>query len=260
MRLLTRRLSDTLRSAVAASSARQNLTTLPRTRGGLLGSLWSTTQLRHARFSGSDVRPGNVIERRGKLFEVINAHHTTQGRGGAIMQVELRDVDSGNKVNERLRTDESVEKIFVQEKLFTYAYTDDETGNIVLLDKSYDQLEVPKHLFGESLVYLQDEMQVTVRLYDEKPLSVSIPVRVTCTVVDAAEALKGRGPTPYKRAVLDNGLAVKVPVHIAPGEKVVISTKDNTYHGRSFNYSTFWDISYPRILALIVIDVWFLRA
>lgn len=241
MRLLTKRLSAALRSYAAASPAtlRRNFTTLNRTKpnpsvhGGLLASLWSTTQLRHARFSGSDVRPGNIIEKKGKLFEVISAQHTTQGRGGAIIQVELRDIDGGSKVKERLRTDEPVEKIFVQEKKFSYAYTDDETGNIVLLDKSYEQLEVPSHLFGESLVYLQDEMEVTVQLYDERPLSASIPDRVTCTVVDAAEALKGRGPTPYKRAVLDNGIAVKIPVHIAPGEKVIISTKDNTYHGRA---------------------------
>ncbi|KAL0389813.1 UNVERIFIED_CONTAM: Elongation factor P [Sesamum calycinum] len=230
--LLAKRISAALRSPTAASLPRNPQTSTTSSRlikfqpsahapgGTLLDSPWSATQLRRARFSGADVcvefidvlvatnlqivpfmaifmlaqvRPGNVIERKGKVFEV-----------------ELRDVDSGSKVNERLRTDEPVQKIFVQEKSFTYLYTDDETGNIVLMEpKTYSQLEVPRHLFGESLVYLQDDMEVTVQLYDERPLSVKIPHRVTCTVTEAAEALRGSGPTAYKKVLLDNGLTVQ---------------------------------------------------
>ncbi|KAK6163780.1 hypothetical protein DH2020_000644 [Rehmannia glutinosa] len=244
--LLTKRLSAALRSyaATAASAVtprnRQNFTTCTHrikfqsSGGGLLDSPWSATQLRHARFTGADVRRGNVIQRRGKIYEVIKAHHTTQGRGGAIIHVELRDVDSGSKVNERLRTDETLEKIFVQEKSLTYLYTDDETGNIVLMEPdTYSQLEVPRHLFGESHVYLQDDMEVTVQLYDERPLSASIPHRVTCTVAEAAEALKGSSKTtPNKRVLLDNGLAVQVPAHIVAGDKIIINTTDNTYASR----------------------------
>ncbi|CAA2986465.1 uncharacterized protein LOC111405849 isoform X2 [Olea europaea var. sylvestris] len=197
----------------------------------LLASPWSAIQLRCARFSGADVRPGNVIERRGKIYEVIKAQHTTQGRGGAIIQVELRDIDSGNKLNERLRTDETVEKVYVKEKSLTYLYTDDETGNVVLMDsETYGQLDVPKHLFGESVVYLQDDMKVIVQLYDERPMSASVPHRVTCTVTEAAEPIKGIGATPhYKKVLLDNGLTIQVPAHILSGDKILVNTTDNSY-------------------------------
>ncbi|KAK4409251.1 Elongation factor P [Sesamum angolense] len=157
-------------------------------------------------FMLAQVRPGNVIERKDENQASTTLSHSFMYQ----MVVELRDVDSGSKVNERLRTDEPVQKIFVQEKSFTYLYTDDETGNIVLMEpKTYSQLEVPRHLFGESLVYLQDDMEVTVQLYDERPLSVKIPHRVTCTVTEAAEALRGSGPTAYKKVLLDNGLTVQ---------------------------------------------------
>ncbi|KAL6511140.1 hypothetical protein OROGR_022264 [Orobanche gracilis] len=244
--LLTKRLSAVLRSYVATISRNcQNITTCTRrskilpylhaSGGGLLDSPWSATQLRGARFTGADVRPGNVIERRGKIYEVIKAEHTTQGRGGAIIQVELRDVDSGSKVNERLRTDEKVEKIYVEEKSLTYLYTDDETGNIVLMEpETYSQLEVPSHLFGDSLVYLQDDMEITVQLYDERPLSATIPHRVTCTVAEADEALKGSSKsTPSKRVLLDNGITVQVPAHIEVGDKVVVNTTNNSYVSRA---------------------------
>ncbi|XP_041992017.1 elongation factor P-like [Salvia splendens] len=241
MRLLTKRLAVALRSYAAAahggcrnfSASTARIKSQP-LRGGLLESPWLATQFRGARFSGGDVKPGNHIERRGKIYEVIKAQHTTQGRGGAIIQVELRDVDSGNKLNERLRTDEKVEQIYVVEKSFEYLYTNDgDNGSVVLMDpESYEQLEVQPHLFGESLVFLQDGMKVSVQLYDDRPLSAKLPKTVTCTVAEAAEARKGSGTPPYKRALLDNGLTVQVPSHIATGEKVIINTTNNSYVSR----------------------------
>ncbi|KAL3529796.1 hypothetical protein ACH5RR_009118 [Cinchona calisaya] len=199
----------------------------------LLASPWSATQLRHARFSGADVRPGNVIERKGKIYQVVKAQHTTQGRGGAIIQVELRDVDSGSKVNERFRTDESIERVFVEEMSFTYLYTDDDT--VVLMDPdTYSQINVPRDLFGESLPYLQDDMKVTLQLYDKRPMSASIPQKVTCIVAEAQVHVKGSTATPqYKKVKLDNGLTVQVPAHVLAGEKIIINTTDHSYVSRA---------------------------
>ncbi|KAL3615874.1 hypothetical protein CASFOL_040168 [Castilleja foliolosa] len=223
------------RHYIATCTHRSRPIPFVRVSGGLLESPWSATQLRHARFSGADVRPGNVIERRGKIYEVVKADHTTQGRGGAIIQVELRDVDSGSKVNERLRTDEKIEKIFVEEKSLTYLYTDDETGNIVLMEpETYSQLEVPRQLFGDSLVYLQDDMTVTVQLYDERALSASIPHRVTCTVAESDEARPGSSKSsPSKRVLLDNGVTLQAPAHIAAGDKIVVNTTNSSYVSRA---------------------------
>lgn len=184
---------------------------------------------------GADVKPGNVIERRGKIYQVVKAQHSTQGRGGAIVQVELRDVDSGAKVNERFRTDEAVERVFATEKTFTYLYTDDESGNIVVMEPdTYAQVDVPKHLFGDSYVYLQDDMKVSVQMYDEKPMLASIPTRVTCTISEAPVHVKGASVTPqYKKAVLDNGLSIMVPGHILPGDKIIVNTTDNSYASKA---------------------------
>lgn len=193
---------------------------------------WAATQLRQARFSGADVRPGNVIERKGKIYQVVKAQHTTQGRGGAIIQVELRDVDSGNKLNERFRTNEAIEKVFVEEKSFNYLYTDDDT--VVLVEpETYVQINVPMHLFGDSVAYLQDDMKVTLQIFGGRPLSATIPTKVTCTVAEAQVYIKGTTATPqYKKVKLDNGLTVQVPSHVLAGDKVIINTADNSYISR----------------------------
>lgn len=229
--------SSTSSSSPSLIVASRTLATCPRQPQPLIQSLlaspWSATQLRGAKYRGSDVKPGNVIERKGKIYQVVKAQHTVQGRGGACIQVELRDVDSGNKVNERLRTDEAVEKVFVEEKHYKYLYTEDDF--VVLTDpKTYDQLDVPKDLFGETAVYLKDDMTVSVQLYDGKPMSASVPQRVTCEVVEAQVPMKGIAATPhYKKVLLDNGLSVQVPAHVVAGDQVVINTSDNSYITRA---------------------------
>ncbi|XP_075095810.1 uncharacterized protein LOC107788318 isoform X1 [Nicotiana tabacum] len=267
MRVLRNRLWRALYSAAVSSSSassastkisralstcihsKQSLPSYTESRDSLFASPWSATQLRGAKYRGADPRvfrkqplysfgvglkPGNVIEKKGRIYEVVKAQHTTQGRGGAIIQVELRDVDSGSKSNERFRTDEPVERVFVAEKSFTYLYTDDETGNIVLMEpETYEQLDVPKHLFGESHVYLQDDMKVSVQMYDGRAMSASIPTRVTCTVAESEIPMRASATPQYKKVLLDNGLTVQVPKHILEGDKIIVNTTDNSYMSRA---------------------------
>ncbi|KAL9263530.1 Elongation factor P-like protein [Drosera capensis] len=199
---------------------------------GLLASPWSVFQQRGSKVLGSEVRPGNVIHRKGRVYQVLKAQHTQHGRGGASIQVELRDVDGGNKVTEKFRTDEAIERVYVEEKSFTYLYTEGDT--VVLMDSdSYEQVEVPKELFGKSAVYLKDDMKVTVQYYDERLMSASVPQRVTCTVMEAQTPMKGLSATQqYKRVVLDNGLTVLAPPFIVIGDAIVINTADDSYMTR----------------------------
>ncbi|KAM0937589.1 putative ribosomal protein L2, domain 2 [Dioscorea sansibarensis] len=189
-----------------------------------LASPWSAIQRRGAKVMGSDVRFGNVIQRK--------AQHTQHGRGGASIQVELRDVDNGNKITERFRTDEAIERVFVEEKSFTFLYQ--EGDSVTLMEATtFDQIEVPKELFGKAAGYLKDDMKVTVQYYDGKPMSASVPQRVTCTVVDAQPNTKGLTAAPqYKRVLLDNGLTVLAPPFIAAGDEIVVNTTDDTYMTR----------------------------
>ncbi|GAB4856139.1 hypothetical protein Ancab_024779 [Ancistrocladus abbreviatus] len=199
----------------------------------LLAFPWSLSQRRGAKAIGSEVRVGNIIQRKGRVYQVLKAQHTQHGRGGASIQVELRDVDGGNKVTERFRTDEAIARVYVEEKSFTYLYTEGNT--VVLMDpKTFEQMEVAKDLFGKAAVYLKDDMKVTVQYYDERPMSASVPQRVTCTVVEAQTPMKGVSVTPqYKRVLLDNGLTVLAPPFIVAGDALVINTSDDSYITRA---------------------------
>uniref|UniRef100_A0A7N0UD93 Elongation factor P n=1 Tax=Kalanchoe fedtschenkoi TaxID=63787 RepID=A0A7N0UD93_KALFE len=198
-----------------------------------LDSPWAFTQHRGYKVFGSDLRAGNVIERKGRLYQVIKAQHTQHGRGGATIQVELRDIESGSKVNQKLRTDEALEGIFVEEKRMTCLYTENDV--VYLMDpKDFEQIEVSKELFGKNAGYLKDEMSVNVQFYDGKPMSASVPKQVTCTVVQAQDPAKGLTATPqYKKVLLDNGLTMQVPEFIVTGDRIVISTTHDEYLTRA---------------------------
>ncbi|OWM69279.1 hypothetical protein CDL15_Pgr025466 [Punica granatum] len=244
----SRRLSRALLSAAAVPSSRslRTLTALPphsplafdrsgaasaSPAGQLFLSPWSIIQHRGVKIQGS---------------EVVKAEHNQQGRGSALIQVELRDVESGNKVNARFNTDESIAKVFVEEKSFTCMCTIND--EVALIDPAtFEQLDVKKDLFGKNAVYLEEEMKVTLRLFDDRPLSGSIPKRVICIVketppqvpsfIETGEAiLVNTEDDSYisreKRALLDNGLTVKVPSFIETGEAILVNTEDDSYISR----------------------------
>ncbi|MCL7051604.1 hypothetical protein MKW94_021633 [Papaver nudicaule] len=200
---------------------------------GTFDKPWSALQHRGVKVLGTDVRSGNIIQRKGRIYQVLKAQHTQQGRGGATIQVELRDVDSGNKVTERFRTDEAMERVFVEEKSFTFLYTIGES--VTLMEpETYEQMEVSKDLFGKAAAYLKEDMKVSLQLYDGKVMSATIPPRVTCTVAEAKGKMKGLTATPqYRRVLLENGLMVQAPPFIEVGDQIIVNTIDDSYITRA---------------------------
>ncbi|XP_015878783.3 uncharacterized protein LOC107415035 [Ziziphus jujuba] len=200
------------------------------TKSYLLASPWSAFFSRGLKIDGSTVRAGNVIEKKDRIYQVLKVEHSHEGRGKATIKLQLRDIDSGNKVTQRLGTEEAVERVFVETKTYIYMCTDRD-GKVLLMDPdTLDQLEVAENFFGKNVKYLQDEMKVKVELYNGIPLSASIPKHVTYTVKEAQPPMKGIAATPKdKIAVLDNGLTVKVPPHILVGEAIIIDTEDGSY-------------------------------
>ncbi|XP_024023386.1 uncharacterized protein LOC21393260 isoform X2 [Morus notabilis] len=196
----------------------------------VIGSPWRAVPTRGLKVNGTNLRAGNVIEKKDRIYEVLKVDHSHEGRGKATIKVELRDVDCGNKVIQRFGTDEAVEKVFVEVKSYIYMCTDRD-GKMLLMDPdTLDQLEVHTDLFGKKAKYLQDDMKVKVEVYNGIPLSASVPKHATCTVKDAQPPVKGIGVTPREKiAVLENGLSIKVPAHVVVGDTIVIDTEDDSY-------------------------------
>lgn len=181
----------------------------------------------------NQIRAGQVIEHEGRRWSVLKQQIITPGKGGAFIQVEMRDLKTGNKTNERWRTADSVERLMTEDKEFTYSYEDGD--NIVLMDpETFDQFLLNREIFGDQLAFLQDNMKLIVRLVEGDPISVELPAQVTLEVVEAEPVVKGQtASSSYKPAMLSNGVKTMVPPFVAAGERIVVKTEDGSYVERA---------------------------
>jgi elongation factor P len=180
-----------------------------------------------------DIRPGNIIEYEGGIWRAVKIQHTQPGKGGAYMQVELKNLIDGRKNNVRFRSAETVERVRLDTKDFQFLFHDGDM--LVFMDTdTYDQISLPEDLLGEAAEFLQDGMQVKLDLYNEKPVSVELPQQVEATIVEADAVVKGQtASSSYKPAVLDNGVKVLVPPHITAGTRIVVNVYDREYVRRA---------------------------
>lgn len=185
------------------------------------------------KINGNEIRPGNVIEHNGSLWVAVKCNAVKPGKGGAFNQVELKNLLDGTKLNERFRAAETVEKVRLEQKDFTYLYEQGEA--LIFMDaQSYDQLELQKDFVGERAAFLQDGMNVTVELYEERPIGITLPDQVVLAITEADPVVKGQtAASSYKPAILENGIRIMVPPFIESGERVVVDTNEITYLRRA---------------------------
>lgn len=185
------------------------------------------------KISGVDIRPGNIIEYEGGIWRVAKTQHTQPGKGGAYMQVEMKNLLDNRKTNVRFRSAEVVERVRLDTRDFQYLY--DDGDNLVFMDKeSYDQVPLNREMVGEVAPFLVDGMDVTMEFYEEKPISVQLPEQVEATIAEADAVVKGQtASSSYKPAVLENGVRIMVPPHIESGTRIVVDVYQQTYVKRA---------------------------
>lgn len=185
------------------------------------------------KINGNEIRPGNVIEHDGGLWVAVRTNAVKPGKGGAYNQVELKNLINGTKLNERFRAAETVEKVRLEQKDFTFLYEQGEA--LIFMDQeTYEQLELQKDFVGDRAAFLQDGMKVTVEMHEERPIGIALPDQVTLMITEADPVVKGQtAASSYKPAILENGIRVLVPPFISAGERIVVETNEITYLRRA---------------------------
>ncbi len=185
------------------------------------------------KINGNEIRPGYILEHDGGLWVAVKVSHVKPGKGGAFAQVEMKNLRSGSKLNERFRSEDKVERVRLDQKDQQFLYETD--GMLVFMDaETFEQIELPADLLGDRRPFLQDGMTVNVEYFGEEALNMTLPQRVTCTVAETEPVVKGQtAANSYKPAILDNGVRITVPPFVGEGEAVVVNTEDFTYVERA---------------------------
>jgi elongation factor P len=180
-----------------------------------------------------DIKPGNVLEHQGKLWIVLKRDIVQPGKGGAFAQIEMRDLRTGTKSSDRFRTQETVERVRLDEKEMQFLYMEGDLATF-MDNETFEQLTVPREMIGEPADFLRDGMVCTVQTYEGAPLSVTLPQTVTMELVEADPVVRGQtASSSYKPGKLENGRRVLIPPHIEAGTRIVVNTADGTYLERA---------------------------
>jgi elongation factor P len=181
----------------------------------------------------SSIRKGNVLDIDGRLYVVLSAENIHPGKGTPVTQLDMRRIVDGVKVSDRYRTTEQIEKAEVDERPFTFLYSDSE-GHHFMNPENYEQLAVSSDVLGDQAAYLQEGMSCYLLCHNGVALSAELPQRVTLEVVETEPVTKGQtASSSYKPAILSNGVRTAVPPHIGAGTRIVVMTSDGSYCERA---------------------------
>ena len=180
-----------------------------------------------------EIRPGNILEYEGGIWRAVKIQHTQPGKGGAYMQVEMKNLIDGRKNNVRFRSAESLEKVRLETTDFQFLFR--EGDQLTFMDKvNYEQITLDAGILGDAAAFLQDGMDVVMELWEERPISVQLPDTIEAMIVEADAVVKGQtASSSYKPAILENGVRVMVPPHIGAGTRIVVDVYEQTYVRRA---------------------------
>ena len=175
------------------------------------------------------IKVGNVIKYKEKVFQVLNTNTIKPGKGGAFIQVEMRDLNSGAKINERFRTSENVEKLSVTEKQVTYLFTENNLITVMNND-DFEQISLNHELLVGNKDLLTDGIQLTIDMIDESIVGIKLPKSIIVEIQNADAVVKGQtASSSFKNAITTNNIKILVPQHIKEGDKVIINTENSEY-------------------------------
>ena len=185
------------------------------------------------KISAFDARVGNLLEYQNKLWRVLRKNHVKPGKGGAFVQLEMKSVGDGVKLNERFRSEDKIEKARVTPRQMQYLYADGES-HVFMDTETYEQTMLDADDLQAQAAFLLPNTVVNINFHNETPIGVELPATVILQVTETEGAVKGQTASGSgKPATLETGHKVVVPTFINVGEKVKVNTDTGEYVERA---------------------------
>jgi elongation factor P len=186
-----------------------------------------------ASLQATRLKKGMLINVEQNLFRVLDVQHVTPGNLRGFVRVKLRNIRNGTLADQKLRSEDSVERATLDERQMQYLYHEGEDYHF--MDTStYEQIHISSEALGDSVNYLKPEMTIQVEFYGEEPVGIELPQTVDLKVMDTVPGIKGAtASAQVKPATLETGLVVQVPPFVNPGDLIRVSTETGEYLSRA---------------------------
>jgi elongation factor P len=181
----------------------------------------------------TDFRNGMVINKQNQLLQVMEFQHIKPGKGPAFVRVKFKNLRSGAIFEEKLRPEEKLEEVRVENRKMNYLYAEGE--DLVLMDnESYDQIHLPRAVLGKQAELLIENEELTVAMNGEEAISADLPLAVVREVTFSEPGVKGdTSGAASKPATVEGGATINVPLFVNVGDKIKIDTKNFNYVERA---------------------------
>jgi elongation factor P len=180
-----------------------------------------------------DLRRGMAVSYKDGIWICVDNQKVAKGNWRSYQVIQLKNLTTGQLIEDRYRTDEGFEQAMLDRKPMEYLYSDN-SGHVVMDPQSYEQVALPKELLGTDEVYLQPNIQLQVAFVDGRPVVVELPNTVELTVTDTPPGIKGATATnQMKEALCQGGARVKVPPFVEIGTKIKVDTRTGEYLSRA---------------------------
>jgi elongation factor P len=186
-----------------------------------------------ASLQATRLKKGMLINADGNLFRILDVMHVTPGNLRGFVRVKLRNIRNGTLSDQKLRSEDSVERATLDEREMQYLYHEGDTYHF--MDTStYEQVQISSEALGDSVNYLKPEMTIQVEFYGEEPVGIELPQTVDLKVTDTVPGIKGAtASAQVKPATLETGLVVQVPPFVNEGDLIRVNTETGEYLSRA---------------------------
>ena len=173
-----------------------------------------------------------LIKRNADLFRILDLNHMTPGNKRGFVQCRLRNVRSGTLMDHKFRSEDSVERATLDSRRMQFLYADGDAYHFMDTE-TFEQIRLTRDTLGDAVQYLLPDSVITVELFEEAPVGISLPLTVDLAVVETAPAIKGAtASAQLKPAQLETGLVVQVPPFVANGDRIRVNTETGEYQAR----------------------------
>jgi len=182
--------------------------------------------------SSNEFRPGVSIEWNGGVWRVVEFLHVKPGKGSAFVRTKLKNVQTGNVVEQTFRAGETLPQANLEKRTMQHTYK--EGDQFVFMDmETYEEANLTRNEIGDRVKYLKEGMEVNVLRWNEQVMEVELPNSVVLEVIQTDPGVKGDTATGgTKPAIVETGAQVMVPLFISIGERIKIDTRTDSYQGR----------------------------
>jgi elongation factor P len=178
----------------------------------------------------TDLKNNTVFSLDGQTFIVLRYEHVTQGRGQATIKVKVRNVKTGAVTEKGFNSNDKIQEADISKASYQFLYADENNSYFMNL-ADYEQIALPKT--NDSL-YLKEGEKVIVVSVDGEPLYFELPKTVDLKVTYTEPGFKGNTVNnPLKKATVESGLEVNVPMFVVIGDTIKVNTDSGTYLSRA---------------------------